>query len=242
MRHQLDRLGTVGLIVVMGIWGCIVLGLGGPFIGTASNGLLLGVSGSGLAGLNCPLSLSNSETKATVANPRRRTQIYQVTMAQPPIGSGGSVELCRHVVVVQSDREGVVSCQVSLDEIRRYDVEEAWYISVIATSPPLDFIDYSEATGVFVGDCIIRSASNFWGALAYGGGVTALMMILWGAFLWPRSKWVDRILTVLLSIAVYGLAWLMNSTVWVGLSYLHLFFSIIAGMLLVMIVILWLAS
>lgn len=247
IKHLLDQLGMVGLMAVIVIWGCAALWLGGPFVGQFAPGLFAPFLPSPLANLNCPLTLSLSDTKtitATIANPRNTEQTYLVTMAQQPpissISSGGSIELCHQDVTVPPSSEKTASCLVRLDDLGWNKSEESWYMSVDIINHPVGLPHYSGSTDRL--GCIIRSKSSFQGALAYSGAVmlSALALILWGAFLWPRSKWVDRILTVLLSIVVYALAWLMNSMVWVGLSHLHLFFLVIAGMLLVMFMVLWL--
>lgn len=246
MKRVLNRLGIVGLIIAIVIWGCVVLMLTGPFVGRVLPGLFVAFPASPLAALNCPLALSNGEIKSittTIANMESTEQTYLLTMVQPAMGSGGGTggtELCHQEITVEPGSKKAAYCLVRLRDLDRYSsVQASWYISVRAVAPAN--ADYFDVDNVFSGSCIIRNESGFWSDLGYSGGatLTALAIILWGAFLWPKGKWADRALIFLFSIVVYSLAWLLNATIWLGLSNLHLYFLILGGMLLVMFMILW---
>lgn len=243
MRQLLDRLGIIGLIAAMGIWGCVAVVLGGSLIWDFLNGAFFTAFSSAqpLAGLSCPLSLSAGETKtitATISNLPDVERTYLIEMEQPPMNvSYASTNLCRQEITIQPGGEKSAFCLVRLKDLDTSGWrKESWYIHIRAVTPPhADYIS-SDPENVFAGNCIIRSPNSFWGALGYSGAVilTALAMILWGAYLWLKSKWIDRTLIFLSSIIVYGLAWLLNGTVWVGLSNLHLSLMILAGLLLAM--------
>ncbi|MBN1426887.1 MAG: hypothetical protein JXB07_00795 [Anaerolineae bacterium] len=243
MRQFLERLGMTGLITTVGIWGCVALVLGVPFVVDFLNGAFFTVFASPLplAGLSCPLSLSAGETKtitATISNLPDRERTYLVQMEQPPINvSYASNELCHQEITIQSGGEKTASCLVRLIDLDKSGWrEESWYMHVEAITPPnADYISF-DPEHMFAADCIIRSPNSFRSALGYSTSITlaALAIILWGAYLWSKVKWLDRILIFLFSFIVYGLAWLINVTIWAGLSNLYLGFMIVGGLLLVM--------
>ncbi len=245
MRRLLDRRGMAGWVIGTVIWGCMVLVLGSPFIGRSFSGLLYSaLLAPPLAALDCPLTLSGGETKtitATIADAKGYGWYYLVTMSQLCGSSCAPVELCEQRITIEPGGKKTVSCPVRLDDLRGGSSEQTWHI-VIEAAP--EHTRESNPENTPFGLCFIRSKSSFWIELAYGGGVilTALAIILWGAVLWPRGTRMKRALIFSLSMAVYGLAWLMNAMVWLGLGNLHLFFLVLAGMLLAMYLVLSLAG